>query len=578
VGCAKVATELVILRTGTRLRTRISGWWFFDECNGLAVNRFSTHDWNWVLFDIITPQHHIRENKEFWEEEEKRITAYILSCGHNTVVKEGINQSLVSAVPRLPRLYFVAVYLFIYFWNTMANIGDEVARLREQLAAIQEQFAASEERFAASQEQLAATQEQLAATQEQSQERFAASQEQLAATQGQLRDAVALLNGTYYSTLGDVFVSSRSMAHTNPFVFTSLKRDQAPPFVSRSALTAQQLGPAYYTVTQHWLEQPGWQAAVDSTRSTIANAKAIFPKDIFNEPCDENDLAHLIPHGPSAASTYVDVAIWALGLDIDASWEKVQKGIHGAKQVTSDTRRSNRENHTGIKHFISNKVCLQGQRQYLDKLSSVYIIPVMTVEQMRAWNGDGYSAIAITADARTCVKIGMLTPGAIASPNDINLACTLLKSVILGMAHWLQFRSSALNPGDIESRTRLDELRRNFMADTIPGVAVPHCLDNAMRVRIVQFYHHTTDEGHPAPDPMFLAAKAAHNWSQTHGRPLKAAPEPQSGCDDELDDLALEQYLEWRQDFFRPKTWDDLARGLGQPHGYQERAQEEENA
>jgi hypothetical protein len=93
----------------------------------------------------------------------------------------------------------------------------------------------------------------------------------------------------------------------------------------------------------------------------ITNAKAVFPVDIFNAPCDEEGLAHLIPHGPSAASTYVDVAIWSLGLDIDASWEKVQKGIYGATQAaaaTSGTRRSSRE--YCIKHFITNKVCLQG--------------------------------------------------------------------------------------------------------------------------------------------------------------------------------------------------------------------------
>jgi hypothetical protein len=150
--------------------------------------------------------------------------------------------------------------------------------------------------------------------------------------------------------------------------------------------------------------------------------------------------------------------------------------------------------------------------------------------------------------ARVCVRIGMVTPGAAASPNDIIQACTLLTSVVLGMAHWLQFRSSALNPGDLASRTSLDELRRDFMASAIPGVAVPHCLDSAMNVRIVHFSAHTTDVGHPAPKPMFLAAKAAHNWSQAHGRPLKAAVDPQGDSEDELDDLALEQYLEWCQD------------------------------
>jgi hypothetical protein len=75
--------------------------------------------------------------------------------------------------------------------------------------------------------------------------------DEIARLRVELSASTALRNGMYYSPLREVFVSSCSMAHTNPLVFTSLKRDRA-----RSAPTAQQLGPAYYTVTQHWfLEQ-----------------------------------------------------------------------------------------------------------------------------------------------------------------------------------------------------------------------------------------------------------------------------------------------------------------------------------
>jgi hypothetical protein len=465
---------------------------------------------------------------------------YILSCSHNIVVKkEGINQSRVFAVSRPPRLNFVAVF----FWHAMANNGDEVARLQEQVVALQEQ----------------------------------------------LRNSDALIEGTYYATLRDVFESIPSTEYEEDVVFTSLRRREAPSFNTRSAPTTQQLGHAEFTETRHALNRMGYIAAVDSTRDSRAtNARALFPTDIFHRPAAGEDLAHLIPHGRGAASTYADVAIWSLGLDMNACWEDVQKAIHGVKR-----RGHSRDSHTGIKHFITNKACFESQR-FLDKFPCVYIIPVMTVEEMLAWNGTEYKAIVMTADvvagtaitaASVCTRIGMIRLGDVAAPEDIELAGVLLKNVILGMAHWLRFRSEprVLNTGnDTESRSKLNELRQNFIAETTRagGVLVPNrraAVVPVPRVRIVQFYAHADTQGHPAPDPMFLTAKAARNWSQTHGQPLKAAAEPQEEEDgDELDDLALEQYLEWRQDLFRPKTWDDLARGLGQPHGYQERAQEEE--
>jgi hypothetical protein len=87
-------------------------------------------------------------------------------------------------------------------------------------------------------------------------------------------------------------------------------------------------------------------------------------------------------------------------------------------------------------------------------------------------------------------------------------------------------------------------------------------------LRVVVFSDLETAAGHPAPDPLLLAVKAAINWSRRHEQPLRAAgerPEEQ----DELDDLAEEEYLEWCDNFHRPQGSDDLALGLGQPFGYQ---------
>ena len=65
-----------------------------------------------------------------------------------------------------------------------------------------------------------------------------------------------------------------------------------------------------------------------------------------------------------------------------------------------------------------------------------------------------------------------------------------------------------------------------------------------------------------------LAVRAAVNWSWRNNQKLLASGEPEE--EDELDVLALEEFLEWQREELRPKTWEDLARGLHQLHGYQE--------
>jgi hypothetical protein len=85
---------------------------------------------------------------------------------------------------------------------------------------------------------------------------------------------------------------------------------------------------------------------------------------------------------------------------------------------------------------------------------------------------------------------------------------------------------------------------------------------------MVQFAHHDCTTGHPAPDPLLLAVRAAVIWSWRNNQKLLAAGEIPE--EDEFDILAHEQYLMWRDHSHRPKSWDDLARGLHQQNGYDE--------
>jgi hypothetical protein len=205
----------------------------------------------------------------------------------------------------------------------------------------------------------------------------------------------------------------------------------------------------------------------------------------------------------------------------------------------------------------------------------------MSEEKMMNWNGEGYKALVTigrweeTDASNVCMAIGMTQPGDVATESEIEEARKLLKPVILGMAYWLKNRSEAFEREltDDTLRPKLNKLRGDFTTQTGGGVTVPVAKSgqdySQLKVRIVEFSAVNVEGQHPAPDPLLLAVRAAATWSWRHGQQLKADAEPQEEEEDELSILAEEQFLERRKNFGRPKTWDDLARGLGQPFGYQ---------
>jgi hypothetical protein len=386
-----------------------------------------------------------------------------------------------------------------------------------------------------------------------------------------------LASGNYYSTITEVW-NVTSKAYDDKNVFDRLKRQSVPHFYTRSADTTT-VGPDVYDLTRNAANAEDYDVAVNSSRSSgkTEDNEAIFPTDIFqNNLLPSDHLAHLVPYSKNHATLYVDVAIWALGLDENAGWQTLQKAIHGA------TKASHRAKHTGVKHFVANRVRLSGQWDYFDEKPYVFIIPVMSEEEMREWHGTGYRAIVMTAGTNliracdVCVAIRMTKEGPVASPREIEKARSLLEHVILGMAYWLKTISPKIEANlDDDPRSKLQTLRGEFTTKAGQGVTVPLAISDQdqsqVKVRIVTFSDHSSEAGHPAPDPLLLAAKAARNWSSLHEQPLKAAAEPrvEEWEKDELYYLAEEEFLERRRNYWRPKTRDDLARGLGQPFGYQ---------
>jgi hypothetical protein len=449
----------------------------------------------------------------------------------------------------------------------------------------------------------------------------------------------ALSNGTYYATIDQVWVGEEA-EYGHARHFTALVRSAPPTFIPRSKAVAggdesddddapnrgdprnsTKNKRAVYARTKECAEDGEmYEAAAAATntessrgRSSRSSSRslsgkedklAIWPTDIFgNDPSDDTQIAHLVPASYNVATLYRDVAIWTLGLHKDAGWETTQMAIHGAKKKNVDgnanetgdngtapnaTARSTRKViRTGIKHFVPNRIRLANQAPFLDNAPCVLIVPVLTLTEVKRWNGEEYKAIVMVEKWKRnsakaiCRAIGMLEKKEpFATPGDVAKARSLLEHVVKGMAYSLlkRFPHTFTDNLNDTQKTKFDKLRNAFINLRGRGVVVPKGADALpQRVRMVEFASSSSATGHPAPDPLLLAVRAAVNWSARRNQRLMAAAEPKDDDeDDELDRQAEEEFLAWREEeqereeqAWRSPSEAELARRLGQPDGYQ---------
>jgi hypothetical protein len=280
------------------------------------------------------------------------------------------------------------------------------------------------------------------------------------------------------------------------------------------------------------------------------------------------------------------VAICALALDeSDLSWETLQKAIHGAGRETSNERVA----HTGLRHSVPNRIRLSGQNEYFDRLPCVLIVPVMTLDEAKSWNGQGYQAVVLAGPLplagesdyqghtvpiqSICAAMGLLNKGDVALPGQLHVARTLLRQFVLGLAYSLAHRSRRYSDRmSVEERGELDLCREAHLASaSASGVVAParNRAGQPWRVRLVTF-RGAAEAGnlHVAPDPLLLAVKAAINWSARHHQKLLPTPELDEE-EEEIDDLsalAMERFLDFQRDAAR----DDLAKLVEEkPGGFQ---------
>jgi hypothetical protein len=390
---------------------------------------------------------------------------------------------------------------------------------------------------AAEAKRLADEEEKLAAEAER---RAQLAEDRAARTTKQAQEYVLRLSGEYYAPMERVWKIGKAR-YGDEALFEALRREKTPAVTERPGWTSSS-----YAVTLAKATSLGGRPAVDHISADTVPA---WPTTVFGEQESCSQIAHLVPLCYERASMYSDVARCVLGLQDDARIN-IQQAIHGTQPIIGRTRIPD----TGIKYCQGNQICLTGQEFFFNKNPCVVIVPIMKLEQLKAWNiGEGFEAIVlagatgmITA-AEAYRGIQMFEPGS-AEPDEIETARQLLEQVVRGLAYSLvhrrrQRREKSLKPA---MRQLLQSFREQLLNSSPEGeVVVPLAWDEGegergLCVGKVSFKYYARrahrDYAHPPPDPMFLAMKAAINWSWCNGQQLLVTGEPTEDEDDEEDE------------------------------------------
>jgi hypothetical protein len=420
------------------------------------------------------------------------------------------------------------------------------------------------------------------------------------------REAEQRNQGTYYSTIDQVWRGvHRRVGVADSHLFNALKRTRAPRFVGPDGVancydeTIRKAtdpvfvpclgGEHHHHHHHHQPQSPGTPPPPPPSDASTMNTQQkrdAWPCTVFAVGDAVAAVARLVPARRTKAAAYVDVAVCALALDENSGlpWETIQKALHGAAPAPGRGRVAR----TGIKHSVANRIRLRGSREYFDQNPCVLIVPVLTLNEVKRWRGQGYQAIVVAgptpfaddADYRgpfapiqaVCGAIGLVNEGDVALPGQIHVARTLLSHFVLGLAYSLAHRSGRYSDRmTAEERGELDRCREACLASSASGIVVPERNRAGLpwRVRLVTL-RGAADSGnhHVAPDPLLLAVKAAVNWSRRQGQQLLPTPEPdhEEGEIDDLSALEMRRFLDFQRDAAR----DDLARLVEEtPGGFQ---------
>jgi hypothetical protein len=339
-----------------------------------------------------------------------------------------------------------------------------------------------------------------------------------------------------------------------------------------------------------------------STQKSEKLRNRIWPTDIFGNEADRQQIAHLLPAGKDYHNEWINVAAAVVGLKNSSSVVekmKATRGVQRAPMPTSDRKsrvdeKQPRKSDTGVVHFVSNKIRLEGQGRILDgDEPQGLLVPVMAMEDAKKWRGEKYEAIFLLGQPAGKFEVDtskiskfykeVRLDETILAENDlvkdatsveIERARVLLEHAFLALRAMIanmkddEIESLGLTGNDGIKQARIEAQENSCK---LPASVEP--INDRKPVCLLTFGGSKDGNMHPAPDPLLLVFKAANIWGKMTNQRLLANGQPPDihGNMTEGDYLAELAYYEAKFGPLeppRPKTWEDLAVGLGQPNGY----------
>ena len=217
---------------------------------------------------------------------------------------------------------------------------------------------------------------------------------------------------------------------------------------------------------------------------------------------------------------------------------------------------------------------LSGQARYFDIYPCLIIVPILSLQQAKTWQGQGYNALFMISKGsqekdeaedldQVAAAVNMQKFGATANQSEIDVARDLLTATLKGLAVALFQKSNPhmkwVSNLSADSKEELKRLQTNATVVTgAESILVPK--DRLGYTKLVRkitfapvFGTQGNDHGHPAPDPLLLAVKAGVNWSAFHRQQLLPVGEDDEGDYEtsEQSIAAMEEYLAMREYYQR---------------------------
>jgi len=187
----------------------------------------------------------------------------------------------------------------------------------------------------------------------------------------------------------------------------SFRRTRTPGMLlARSSVSVESTAAADrpYIVTKASEDEA--RVPIGTTQSLFPNTKSgtseriqnIWPCDFAGKPLKDGmgvKTTYLVPPATERGhEQWIDIAAAVLGLPPDASIDIKLKGLRGSKIITKSQQKRLHNYDTGVVHMITNKVLMK--RQVWDGINpKLLLIPCLTMDQAKAWNGEAYCAIAL---------------------------------------------------------------------------------------------------------------------------------------------------------------------------------------